>query len=299
MSRFSCGDRANSVVADRVSSVAWRNACLSAFIPSTNKVSMTDMDEFVGSGSPVSKQGLEEALRTLGSPPENLWAVLATETSGCGFLADKRPKILFERHIFHRLTDGHFDAEDPDVSSPTQGGYGQGGANQYLRLHAAILLNRQAALKSTSWGLGQILGLNFVQAGYDDVETMVKSFVQSEDAQLLGMAAFIGKSGMQKALVSKRWTDFARLYNGPDYARGNYDGNLAQHCAHYKSLGCPDLIIRSCQVLLDYAGFETGGVDGVAGPVSVASAKQYQAKNGLPEDGVLDQTLLDHLLDLT
>jgi len=80
-----------------------------------------------------------------------IWSVLGVETSGCGFLPDRWPKLLFERHIFHRLTGGRFDAEDPDVSQPTPGGYGRSGAHQYNRLAAAaIALNRGAALQSAS-----------------------------------------------------------------------------------------------------------------------------------------------------
>ncbi len=44
-----------------------------------------------------------------------LWAVLSVETSGCGYLPDKRPKILFERRVFSRLTGHRFDADDPDM----------------------------------------------------------------------------------------------------------------------------------------------------------------------------------------
>lgn len=250
------------------------------------------MDGFTGSGTPISAPGLERALQALVSPPENLWAVLAVETSGCGFLADRRPKILFERHIFHRLTGGQYDADDPDVSAPTSGGYGAGGANQYFRLQAAISLDREAALKSASWGLGQIMGENFADAGFSDVEAMVDAFITSEDAQLQGMANFVVKSGMAKALAGKQWATFARLYNGPNYAANNYDGNLAVHCAHYETAGCPDVTVRACQAELNYRGFETGGIDGVAGKLSVQAAESFQEKNGIPETGALDDNLL-------
>ncbi|MBV8934659.1 MAG: hypothetical protein JO095_02470 [Alphaproteobacteria bacterium] len=40
--------------------------------------------------------------------------------------------MLFERHIFHGLSEGRFDAEDPDVSQPTIGGSGPGGAHQSI-----------------------------------------------------------------------------------------------------------------------------------------------------------------------
>lgn len=253
------------------------------------------MDEFTGRGAPVSEDGLTTVLQTLGVPAANLWAVLAVETSGCGFLSDRRPKILFERHIFHRLTQGHFDSADPDVSAPTPGGYGQGGAHQYLRLQAAIALNRDAALKSASWGLGQIMGGNFAQAGYSDVASMVSDFVHSEDAQLAGMASFVAHSGMKAALQSKNWATFARLYNGPNYAANNYDGNLRVHCAHYETAGTPDVVVRACQAYLNYLGFDTGGIDGVVGRLSTTAARDYQRRHGLAETGHLDAPLLASL----
>ncbi|MGG7377547.1 N-acetylmuramidase domain-containing protein, partial [Escherichia coli] len=42
-----------------------------------------------------------------------MWAVIHVESSGAGYQADRRPKILFERHVFHRLTGGRFDAAHP------------------------------------------------------------------------------------------------------------------------------------------------------------------------------------------
>jgi hypothetical protein len=89
------------------------------------------------------------------------------------------------------LTGGLYDASHPDISAPSEGGYGAGGANQYNRLAEAVTLDRQSALKSASWGLGQVLGLNYTSAGFADVEAMVAAMVVSEDNQLAAMAAFL------------------------------------------------------------------------------------------------------------
>jgi hypothetical protein len=113
-----------------------------------------------------------------------IWTVLAVETAGCGFLPDRRPQILFERHIFHGLTGGRFD--DGDISDPVAGGYGPGGAHQFERLQRALAKDRIAALKSASWGLGQIMGGNFAASGFPDVETMVAQMCDSEDSSCCG-----------------------------------------------------------------------------------------------------------------
>src|SRR6266404_5494739 len=118
--------------------------------------------DFQGKGLALSQLGIDNATRPIGVSPAELWTVLQVETSGCGFLPDRRPVILFERHIFHRLTGGLFD--DGDISDPTPGGYGATGSHQLDRLAQAIALDRNAALQSASWGIGQIMGQNYARA---------------------------------------------------------------------------------------------------------------------------------------
>src|SRR5215470_19978803 len=116
---------------------------------------------FTGPGKPLTDKAVETARGIVDLPLEAMWAVMHVESSGAGYLADRRPKILFERHLFHRATGGRFDATHPDISDPSAGGFGPGGAHQYSRLAEAVALDRQAALSSASWGLGQVLGSNF------------------------------------------------------------------------------------------------------------------------------------------
>src|SRR5262245_31194386 len=114
--------------------------------PSAARRDSKPMTEFSGTGPPLTADGLTAIASEarLGLP--ELWAVLSVETSGCGYLPDRRPKILFERHVFSRLTNHRFDEDDPDISARTAGGYGLAGAHQHDRLNAAIQLDRQAAL---------------------------------------------------------------------------------------------------------------------------------------------------------
>jgi hypothetical protein len=74
---------------------------------------------FEGAGKPLSDAGLARAANELGVQLPALWAVMTVETKGCGFLADRRPQILFERHVFRKRTNGRFDAAAPDLSNPT------------------------------------------------------------------------------------------------------------------------------------------------------------------------------------
>ncbi|MGC1438250.1 MAG: N-acetylmuramidase domain-containing protein, partial [Terriglobales bacterium] len=57
---------------------------------------------FQGTARALSATGLTTVSQKLGVHATEIWTVLAVETSGCGFLPDLRPLILYERHIFHR-----------------------------------------------------------------------------------------------------------------------------------------------------------------------------------------------------
>src|SRR5689334_19350557 len=104
---------------------------------------------FAGTATPLHAEGLAAAAAHLGVDPVLLWTVVTVETAGCGFLADRRPSILFERHVFSARTNRRFDTAHPTISGPA-GGYGQPGANQYRRLEEAIACDRRAALESAS-----------------------------------------------------------------------------------------------------------------------------------------------------
>lgn len=256
------------------------------------------MSDFVGSGGPLTSAGLGASCDRLGVSLPQLWAVLKVETSGFGFLRDRRPQILFERHVFHHLTNGRFDVTAPDVSDPVPGGYGAGGAHQYDRLAQAITLDRMAALQSASWGIGQVMGRNAQMVGFADIETMVREMAGSEDAQLHGMVGYVKAAGIDTALQHKDWAVFARAYNGKNYAERGYHTKLADACTHFELNGTPDLSIRTAQVFLTYRGFEPGPVDGIVGNRTKDALVRFQHARGLPENGSPDPVTLAALAAL-
>src|SRR5947209_178868 len=134
---------------------------------------------FQSEATALSADGLNSASAKIGVHAPEIWTVLGVETSGCGYLPDRRPQILFERHIFHQLTNGKYD--DRGISHPTPGGYGRRGAPQYHRLTRAISKDRASALQSASWGIGQILGTNYARAGFQNVEDLIAAMSDSED----------------------------------------------------------------------------------------------------------------------
>lgn len=255
------------------------------------------MVDFQGAGEPASQEGILNVLDFLGLKIPELLAVIHVETAGCGYLADRRPQILFERHIFHSQTGGRFDAQAPDISSPTPGGY-QFGADEYPRLAKAFQLDPQAAQKSASWGIGQIMGFNFAAAGYNTVNHMVQGAMASEDEQLKAMAAFLKSTGLHRALAAHDWTGFARGYNGPAFAQNRYDVKLAAAFQQF-SQALPDLTVRTAQLLLTYAGLKVGPVDGMTGRMTAAAVQTFRQKNGLGDSTAIDDELIAALRQAT
>ncbi len=167
---------------------------------------------------------------------EAIKAVAITETGSVSSYFVKEgndivPSILFERHYFHALTGGAYDASHPDVSNRIRGGYGLFGA-QYKKLVEAYKLNPSAALKSASWGKFQIMGKYHKNAGYASVEDFVNALSCSEKNHLKAFVNFIKSDGrLAKAIVEKNWLAFAKAYNGP--AQKGYDRRME---AHYNAL---------------------------------------------------------------
>jgi len=177
----------------------------------------------------------ERAAAAVGCEVAALRAVVGVETSGSGFLPDGRTKILFEAHVFGRLTGHKFDGEQDrhgvalSVRSWDRSLYGAGGAHQYERLEDAAKLDEVNANAACSWGSGQILGSNFKAAGFNDVMSFVTAMqTGGAGAQLDAMASFIKMNHLDRPLRNLDWAAFARGYNGPGYAQNGYDTKLEQ-----------------------------------------------------------------------
>jgi hypothetical protein len=248
---------------------------------------------FQGAAYALSSDGLAGVANSLGVFGPEVWTVVAVETSGCGYLSDRRPQILFERHIFHKLTGGRFD--DASISDPTPGGYGARGANQYDRLGVAITKDRNAALQSASWGIGQIMGENYAAAGFQSVEEMTEAMSQSEDLQLTAMGRFLISTGLDTPLRAHNWASFARGYNGSNYAINRYDIRLSGEFQKFSVIGLPDFTVRGTQLYLTYLGFHPGPVDGIAGQQTLSALAQFQTQEGLKSSEMVDGNVLAQL----
>jgi len=174
----------------------------------------------------ISALALENGIETAA-----LKAIIAVESAGSGFDSKDRPKILFEPHIFFRQV-----SEDRRDEAITKGlayrkwgsvPYPKGSDAQYARLLAAMDIDETAALKSASWGMGQIMGFNHRVVGADTVQDFVSANLDSEANQIRFMLKFIQNSGLLDEVRDLNWAAFAHGYNGPGYAANAYDVKLA------------------------------------------------------------------------
>ncbi len=94
------------------------------------------------------------------------------------------------------------------------------------RLDAAMEIDRIAAIDATFWGMFQIGGFNWKLVGASSRDEFVNFMGRSEYDQLCFFANYIRNTVLLKYLRAKDWTSFARIYNGPGFAKHNYHTRL-------------------------------------------------------------------------
>lgn len=178
-------------------------------------------------------------------------AVDYVESRGSGFNKNGTPKILFEGHVFWReLEKRSISAEKFERGNETllykrwtRVHYGKGENNEirqqreWARLERAISIGKglpeaaifkECALMACSWGRYQIMGNNYKLCGFKDVFDMYFAAGMSEAAHLDMFVSYVIKRRLDDELRDRRWTDFARSYNGPMYYKNKYDIKMAQ-----------------------------------------------------------------------
>ena len=160
---------------------------------------------------------------------DEIHAFLDVETRGAGFDSKGRIKMLFEPHIFYReiRPDARARAVE-DGLAYKKWGTKRYPRDSYPRLKMAMAHDPEAALRSCSWGLGQIMGFNHKLAGYPSAADMVEAFRRGEKEQLRGAINFIEANALDDDLREHDWHGFARGYNGPGYRKNGYAKKLAQ-----------------------------------------------------------------------
>lgn len=183
---------------------------------------------FIGPAKRLEDIDLPRIGRLIGVGEDEIHAFIEVETSGSGFDKLGRPKALYEPHVAYRCSTGAKRSRlvKAGLAYPNWGEKPYP-SDSYARIDAAIAIDETAALKATSWGLGQVLGENHVAAGYPTVQAMVADFLLDEDNHLEAAIRFIKANHLDDELRAHNWAAFARGYNGPGYARNGYHTKLA------------------------------------------------------------------------
>lgn len=188
------------------------------------------LNTFTNTKAPAITATEEKALaQRLGVSTKQLRAVAQVESSGGGFDSKGRPKILFERHKFHKHTGGVWSVSA--FSNPKGGGYSE---SSWDKLLGAIVTGAvDAAFMSISWGKFQVLGEYWDDFGFASPFAMAHSCVAGEAAHYNLLAHYVEHFKLQDEMA-KLSTDaetcraFARAYNGSRYEDFAYHTKLAK-----------------------------------------------------------------------
>jgi LysM repeat protein len=207
-------------------------------------------------GEQITEIDYEAAAKELGCEAEVIKAIAKQETGKLealglgGFDKFSRPTILYERHIFSRVTKGVYDAKYPDLSSSKEylagtarnkdGEKFDDGAHyglfswQYKKLSKAYQLDKEASIQACSWGKFQVLGANYKICGFSLAVDFAKAMCKSEKEHLNIMVLFCKGNKLEPALKNKDWPAIAKTYNGPKYKKNKYDTELEAHYNLFK-----------------------------------------------------------------
>jgi len=243
---------------------------------------------FRGVATPLSETGASATAHSFGVGLAEVWTLLHIAGRSCGYLASRRPEVVFCRRTFRCETAGVYDTQHPELSHPDDGDDDTPSESQYQRLERAVLLDRVAALRSGAWGIGQVLGLHAESLGYADVEDMVGKMLESEEEQLRCILTFAAVNGLLEPLKNHDWARLAERFVEPSRRPEHRDETLRAGFALLVAQGLPDFSVRVAQVRLMFLGFGPGPIDGVLGEDTTYAIGRFQVSVALPVTGRLD-----------
>jgi hypothetical protein len=240
-------------------------------------------------------------------PASALLAVVECETSGKPFEQDGHtPSLLFERHKFYselkKLQPSKLSAAIraglaiPKWSRSTQ--YkDQGSSSGRLNVIAkARAIDEEVANRAASWGLGQTMGFNAERLKYEDATHMVGELSRGIAEQIDALVREIKTDHLDKYLIAKNFTAFARGYNGPGYAQNQYDTRMRAADARWERRLAQiadgsyqakpgKTVTMVYQTKLKALGFNVGKVDGDWGDLTTGACSAFQRREGLKITG--------------
>lgn len=254
-------------------------------------------------------------------PLATVIGIVQQESAGKFFAivhGEERPVVRWEGHYFEkRLTSPQLMlAHAARLASPKVGGIGNP-ASQEARwdklIQPAMRINRQAAIESVSWGLGQVMGSHWKRLEFESADAFLTYVSQGIVEQIDVMMRYCQEFGLIDDMQRGDIEGFVRGYNGPgavasysasirklivaaarDYKSdgGSIDGVPVNNVADAKAKstmlrsGVKGPRVREAQELLHRAGHAVE-VDGDFGPATKRAVEAFQKKNNLTADGII------------
>lgn len=157
-------------------------------------------------------EAIDKYSSEFGFEPAVIKAFIEVESGGKGF-DERTGKIIiqFEPAWFRKKApfapSGKWSVNKVDVQS-----------KEWIAFNDAFGIDPDAAMESTSIGLGQIMGFHYERLGYSSVGEMWDDAKSGIDRQVWQMCKFIDTdANLKKAIRDKDWHRIAVLYNGAGY----------------------------------------------------------------------------------
>jgi hypothetical protein len=239
-----------------------------------------------------------------GWPASSLLAVVECETSGKPFEEDNHtPTLLFERHKFYSEMQAHQPSKlkagiaaglaIPKWSPKTQYRDQGKSADRLSLIDKARKIDEEVANRAASWGLGQTMGFNAEGLKYESATAMVAELSKGIAEQVDALCREILHSKLDRFLIAKDFTSFARGYNGSGYAQNHYDTRMqAADTAWARRLASGDYeakpgksITLVYQQKLKSLNYNVGKIDGDWGDLTTGACAAFQKREGLKITG--------------
>ena len=191
----------------------------------------------------ATEMDLMKIAQTLGdNSTKRIKAIAKVESNGSAWQNDGLVKILYERHYFYKFVKKTIylpGYKDHFLSNQKWGGYtidfNKNNINDsWEKLAHAMCIDPDGALQSISIGKFQVMGIYYKELGYNHPIDMLWDATRSEMAHYKMLAGYILNVAYMKNAFLKISTnpetcrDFAKKYNGSNYAANNYHIKIAK-----------------------------------------------------------------------
>jgi hypothetical protein len=239
-----------------------------------------------------------------GLDPAGMKAVAFVESGGVFFWivnGKQVPAYRHEGHYFYRILKREKPellqkAVDQGLANPTAGVVKNptNWTERYKLFERCKAIDEGIAIRSASWGVGQVMGDNYDDLGYGSPESFYQTVLSGVEGQLDVMYKFITYNHLDDEIERQDWAGFAKGYNGSNYRVNNYDKQLAKAYAMFN--GHPDNGgVMLVQQKLASLGLYNGKIDGLKGTQTSLAITAFQEKVGLKPDGIAGSVTIEKL----